>query len=173
MSAWSRRPVQVLRSGAASSALTSSVVRNEINARSKRLAGIASTRAITSACSGWRRAAKRNSDRIAARRTLRVLAVLSRSCSRWSRNALISRTSRSEMSSRGWWCAGLLGGEREQQAHRVAVAADRVRAGLALGHQPFGEERFECRGEQGHGRSPRVASRRSAARASSSGAAVR
>ena len=45
---------------------------------------------MTAACSGWRRAAKRNSEWIAASRALRVRALLPRSCSRWSRNAPIS-----------------------------------------------------------------------------------
>jgi hypothetical protein len=70
------------------------------------------------------------------------------------------------------WLAGPLGGEREQQAHRVAVAAGCVRARLALGRKALGEERLRGRGEQGHGSSPRVISRRLAASASSSGAAV-
>ena len=38
--------------------------------------------------------------------------------------------------------------EAQQQPHRVAVGGDRVRAGVSLGHQPLGEERLKCRGEQ-------------------------
>jgi hypothetical protein len=41
-----------------------------------------------------------------------------------------------------------LGGEAEQQFERVAVGGDRVRAGVALTEQPFGEERLQCRSER-------------------------
>ncbi len=59
---------------------------------------------MSAACSGWRSAANRNSEWIAASRALRVRALLPRSCSRWSRNAAISGASRSAMSS---WLGGL------------------------------------------------------------------
>ena len=49
---WSRRPIQVLVSGAVSSALISGLVRWVMIVRSWRLGGIASTRAIEAACSG-------------------------------------------------------------------------------------------------------------------------
>ena len=52
-SAWSRLPVQEFPSGAASNASISSRVRNLTKARSPRLAGMARTRAMSSACSGW------------------------------------------------------------------------------------------------------------------------
>ncbi len=67
--------------------------------RWKRFGGIASTRPIERACSGWRSAAKRNNERIAVRRALRVRAPLPRSASRWSRKAPISGASRSPTSS--------------------------------------------------------------------------
>ena len=55
-SAWSRRPVEVDRSGLSSSALTSSGCRNVTIRLSLRLVGIASTRAISPPCSGCRSA---------------------------------------------------------------------------------------------------------------------
>lgn len=67
--------------------------------RSKRLGAMASTRAMRAACSGWRRAANRNSEWIAARRAFRVRTLFPRSCSRWSRKAAISGASSSAMSS--------------------------------------------------------------------------
>ena len=51
-------------------------------ARSVRLGGMARTRAMRAACSGWRRAAKRNMECSAARRALRVRTTLPRSVSR-------------------------------------------------------------------------------------------
>ena len=72
MRAWSRRPCQVPRSGAASSASSSSRVRKFTGVFMARLAGMASTRAISAACSGARGAAQRNSEWIAVRRALRV-----------------------------------------------------------------------------------------------------
>src|SRR4051812_27835381 len=69
--------------------------------------------------------------------------------------------------------AGALGGEDDQQQQRVAVGGDGVRAGLPLPDEPVGKERLQGRGERGHPRPPRCASRRPAASASSSGAACR
>ncbi len=74
---------------------------------------------------------------------------------------------------RRWSCPGAVGGERQEQAERVAIGGDRLRARLALPDEPIGEERLEGRGERAHGRSPRWRSRRSPAAASSSGAADR
>ena len=65
--AWSRRPIQVARSGASSSASSSGSVRNVTSAWSWRLDGIARTRWIVAACSGCLSAAYLNSERIAAR----------------------------------------------------------------------------------------------------------
>ena len=62
-------------------------LRKDTTARSQRMGGMASTRAIKCGVFGWRSAAKRNSEWIAARRVLRLRALLPRSCSRWSRNA--------------------------------------------------------------------------------------
>ena len=69
--------------------------------------------------------------------------------------------------------AGLLGDEGEQQPDRVAVCGDRVRARALLPDQPVGEERLQCRCEQAHRALPSLRSRRSAASASSSGAACK
>ena len=67
--------------------------------------------------------------------------------------------------------AGAPVNEREQQPEGVAVGRDRVRAGVPLREQTLSEEGLERGREQGHGSSPRLCSRRSAASASSSGAA--
>ena len=67
----------------------------------------------------------------------------------------------------------VLGGECKQQADRVAVGGDRMRAGLSLGDQPIGEERLQRRREQAHLAPPSARSRRSAASPSSSGAACK
>jgi hypothetical protein len=48
--------------------------------------------------------------------------------------------------------AGARCGEGEQQPIGVPVAGDRVRAGVALSHEPVGEERLQHRRERGHGR---------------------
>src|SRR6202049_2565293 len=69
----------------------------------------------------------------------------------------------------GWGFAGLSFDETEQEAKGVSVSGDGVGARPALGHEPLGEERFECGGQRAHGCS--FAPRRAAARASSSGAA--
>ena len=65
--------------------------------------------------------------------------------------------------------------EAQQQPDGVAVGGDGVRAGLALLEQPVGEERLQGGGERGHRGStfPIIGSSRSAASASSSGAADR
>jgi hypothetical protein len=68
-------------------------------ARSDRFEGMARTRWMSAACSGWCSAANWNREWIAARRALRVRVVLPRSRSRWSRNVAISGASRSAMSS--------------------------------------------------------------------------
>ena len=105
----SRRPSHRFKSGAASSAAISVAVRNDTIRLVNRFGGIARTRWISSACSGWWRAAKENSDRIAVSRTLRVRTLLCRSVSRWLRNAVIEAASRSSQSSRvgsfplRWW----------------------------------------------------------------------
>src|SRR5438874_2116726 len=59
---------------------------------------MASTCSMVAACSGWRRAANRKSERIAASLALRVVTLLARSCCRWSRKTAISCASRSAMS---------------------------------------------------------------------------
>src|SRR6267154_1004010 len=58
-------------------------------ARSQCLVGMSSTLEMSAACSGWRRAAKRNKQRMAARRALRVRTLLCRSVSRWARKSLL------------------------------------------------------------------------------------
>ena len=47
--------------------------------------------------------------------------------------------------------AGLLLRETEQQPEGVAVGGDRARAGVALGHQPVGEERLQFLAQLGQG----------------------
>ena len=56
-SAWSRRPSQVSRSGASTRASSSALLRYETSVCWQRLVGMASTRAMSPACSGWRSAA--------------------------------------------------------------------------------------------------------------------
>ena len=68
----SRRPAQRPASGAFSSASASSGSRKLTSGRSRRLDGIASTRAMSAACSGWRRAANANHERSATSLALRV-----------------------------------------------------------------------------------------------------
>ena len=64
-------------------------------------------------------------------------------------------------------------GEAEQEPECVAVGGDGVAAGVTLAEEPFGEERLEGRAKDGHGRGSKAASRRAAARTSSSGVPVR
>jgi hypothetical protein len=70
---------------------------------------------------------------------------------------------------------GLLAGpgmdEAQQEPPGVAVGGHRVRAGMTLADQPFGEKCLKGRGERAHARLPGIRSRRSAASASSSGTA--
>ena len=63
--------------------------------------------------------------------------------------------------------------EAEEQPEGVAIGGDRVGARLSLVDQAVGEERLEGRSERGHRSSPKVASNRSAASRSSSGAACK
>ena len=67
--------------------------------------------------------------------------------------------------------AGAVPEKAQQQPQGVAVGGHGVRAGLTLVHQPFGEEGLEGGSEQGHRVCLPFCSRRSAARARSSGAA--
>ena len=154
--AWSRRPVRVDRSGAARRASVSVAVRNVTIVWSARLGGMARTRSMSAACSGWRRAAKLNREWIAASRALRVRIVLPRSRSMWSRNALITGASRS-VNKPAWHGAGALGGEAKQQPDGIPVGGDRVRAGAPLGDQPLGEERLHGGGDRGHRGAPGAA----------------
>ena len=66
---------------------------------------------------------------------------------------------------------GLLVHEHQQQSEAVAVCRDRVRAGVALAGETVGEEPLQERRQRGHGCCSQVCSSRSAAIASSSGAA--
>ncbi len=61
--------------------------------------------------------------------------------------------------------------EAQEQAHRVAVAGDGVRADLALADEMLGEERLQRGSQSAHRRASRCCSRRSPANAISSGAA--
>ena len=98
ISRWSRRPVHVLRSGLASSASTSAWLRWAMIFWFAFLGRMASTRAIDQACSGWRSAAWRNSEWIAASRRLRVWVALCRVCSSAARKPLTISASRSATS---------------------------------------------------------------------------
>ena len=151
--AWSRRPRNVARSGAARRASTSSSVRNETTRRSKRLGGMASTRSMSAACSGCRRAAKRNREWMAASLALRVRRLLPRSAFQVVQERPRSAGRRDP---RDAALAGrllrLAFDEVEQEPEGVPIGGDGVRAGVALGHQPLGEERLEGGGERAHGR---------------------
>ena len=110
--------------------------------RSCRLGGIASTRAIAAACSGWRRLAngRASGSRPGARSgpdgVLAIaLEVVKKSADQVSVQV---RRCRGGRAGRGVCCWRF-----EQQPHRVAVGADRVRAGVPLGDHPVGEERLQ------------------------------
>ncbi len=70
------------------------------------------------------------------------------------------------------WSPCAVGGVVEQQTPGVAVRGDGLRAGVAFPDEPVGEERLQGRRERGHDRAW-WCSRRSAAAAMSSGAALR
>src|SRR5215468_5777109 len=54
------------------------------------------------------------------------------------------------------WLLAFLGcGKDQQQPHRVSVGGERIRTGLALTDQAFGEERLQGRGKCGHAPPPR------------------
>ena len=60
----------------------------------------------------------------------------------------------------------------DEQSERVPIRGDSAGTGLALPHEPVGEEALQCRGDEAHGSTSSGSSRR-AASASSSGAADR
>src|SRR5215831_10064758 len=93
--AWSRRPIQWERSGAARRASISSRVRYPMSFLSSRLRGMASTRVAIATLSGARKATNRKNVRRAERRMLRERTRLPRCCSRESRKARIVGASRS------------------------------------------------------------------------------
>ena len=152
------------------SASISSRVRNDTSARSNRLAGMASTRAMCLAGWGWRKAANLNKARMAVSRASAVR--------RWRP---VSLQVFQEGADTG--CVEVLevqlvrppaapgAGEDDQHPQGVAVGGDRVRAGLGPADEPVGEERLQGGGERAHGSSPRVWPGLPAATASSSGAA--
>ena len=72
-----------------------------------------------------------------------------------------------------WLLAGLLVREGQQQPERVAVGGDGLRAGVALGDQPLGEERLQRGRERGHESTSGSCSRRRLISSSSSGTASR
>src|SRR6266436_1979515 len=134
---------------------------------------MASTRAITSACSGCCSAAKLNSEWIAASLASRLRALLP---------ALVFEVVQERGDQRrveildpqaGGRSAGALLSEGQEKPQRVAVGRNGVRAGVLLPGEPVGEERLQGRGERGHGITAGRGSSRSAASASSSGAADR
>ena len=133
--AWSRLPVQVLRSGASMRAFVSGSVRKVTSARSWRLVGIASTRSIGLGVL-WvaeRGVAVKGTDRgqpcVAGAGAVSPLVL-----EMVKERADQRRVQFVDLES-GWLLAGALGGEGEQQPHRVAVGGDRVRAGVALAHR--------------------------------------
>ena len=170
-SAWSRRPIHRSRSGAARSASTSFGGEVGDDRAVEPFGRDRDHPAISAACSGWRRAAYRNIEWIAASLALRVLGLLARWYSRWSRNAAINGASRSSSSSLDGCLPVRSLREAEQQPEGVSVGGDRVWADAFLVDQPAGEERLERRCQRGHRRGPVERSRRSAASASNSGAA--
>jgi len=167
-----RRPRKLRRSGAPSRASTSASVKNEMTSRSKRLGGTASTRPIDPACSGWRSAAKRNNERTADRRALRVRALLCRSISRW-----VEEPARSGRR-RDLRCPTFAGAlpvslcTNSSRRQKVSlISSDGVGAGTTLVGQALGKKAWSVGAEGSHGRLVVAASRRAAARARSSGAA--
>ena len=112
-----------------------------------RLGGMARTRLMSAACSGWRRAAKLNREWIAASRALRLRMVLPRSRSMWSeQRADHWRVQVGEVRP-AWHGAGARRREVKEQPDGVAVGGDRVRAGPPLADQPLGEERLHGAGD--------------------------
>ncbi len=72
---------------------------------------------------------------MAASLALRVLKLLPRSTSRWSRNVPINQRRREVIDVElAGLLAGLLGGIPQQQTERVSVGGDRSWAGVALRH---------------------------------------
>ena len=153
--AWSRRPVQVVRSGAASSASISGSVRSVTMRRSKRLVGSPGPAGSRRRARGG--AARRSGTASGSRPGGRCGC--GRCCrarvSRWSRNAPISGASRSARSSVEGGLPVRAAAKPSSSRERVAVGGDGVRAGAALADQPVGEERLQGRGERGS--SPRPA----------------
>ena len=171
--AWSRRPVQVVRSGAASSALIS----GSVEERDERSVGSlgwdrehaldvvgvfgVSERGVAEQRVDRCQPGVAGADAVAAL----VLEVVEERGDQW-------RVEVADVELAGL-AAGPLGGEREQQPERVAVGGDRVRAGVALPDQPLGEERLQRRRERAHRWPPGSARAAAPASSSSSGAAVR
>ncbi len=96
----SRLPIHAVGSGAATSAAVSSSVRKSTGLRSWRLVGIDRTRWHCREHAGSAYETKRKNARRAARRVLRVFAVLARVCSRSSRKAPRSDGERSSTCNR-------------------------------------------------------------------------
>ena len=176
-SAWSRRPVHGRRSGAASRASISARSRKARSVRSKRLGGMASTRAMSGGVLG---VAQRPRSRTASGSRPAGRCGSGRCCPARVRGGPGTRrsagASRSAKSSCGRGLAAAVAGRMPSSSRqRVAVGGDGVPAGAALADQPVGEERLA-----GSGRAAVTAaapcrwpSSRSAASASSSGQAVR
>jgi hypothetical protein len=113
-------------------------------------------------CEGSWNAAQRKKERMAVRRTLRLLALLPRCFSRSSRNAQTNGASISESSKlEGGLCRCFCA---KFGSKRKVSGSDSVWAGLPLSHQALGEEALQQCGEVGrsfHGRaSQRFSSRR-------------
>lgn len=60
----------------------------------------------------------------------------------------------------GRFCAMPRGGEDQHQPQGVPIGSERMRAGLPLPDQAVGEERLQCRAEDGHASPPIRRSRR-------------
>src|SRR4051812_31939376 len=105
---------------------------------------------------------------MAVSRRFRVRAVLLRSCSRWSRNAVMVEVEVGPVEPMGLDSFGVVD-PGEEQAERVPVG-DGARTDLALAEEPVGEEALQRRSDRAHG-STIPGSMRRAASASSSGAA--
>ena len=129
----SRRPIDVDRSGIASSAAASSRSRKSTVRLVWRFAGMASTRWQCSSSAGSRMATKRKKPRIAALRTLRVRMLFFRSSSTKARNPATRSASMSATDRSVGLPRELPAGVGEQEPEGVPVACHGVRDWLRAG----------------------------------------
>ena len=156
-SAWSRRPVQVVRSGAASSASISGSVRKVTSARSKRLGGIASTRWIVRGVLGvaQRGVAEQRVDRgqpgVAGADAVAALVFEVVEERADQRRVEVGEV---ELG----WAACRCAARRRRAAAGACRGRRRSCAGWrGVADQPVGEERLQGRGERAHRPPPAVA----------------